>query len=96
MSLFTTTALAQRGGFQTYASYNRNQRYDGRFVFVRVSYTDWFGRGRPHWSHDYPDGEEHFMKILRRRDHGLGHVDEHNVMDLNDPEIFKFPILYMC
>jgi hypothetical protein len=25
-----------------------------------------------------------------------GHIEEHNVMGLDDPEIFKFPVLYMC
>src|SRR5260221_10476579 len=25
-----------------------------------------------------------------------GHVEEHNIMSLTDPEIFKFPVLYMC
>jgi len=94
--MVTSTALAQRGGFQSYPSFSRNQRYDGRFVFVRISYTDWFGRGRPHWTHDFPDGEEHFMKILDAVTTVSGHVDEHNVMALSDPDVFKFPILYMA
>lgn len=93
----TVSALAQRGGFQGgYRSYSGNQRYDGKFVFVRVSYAEGFSRGRPHWSHDYPDGEEHFMKILDALTTVPGHVDEHNIMGLDDPEIFKFPVLYMA
>jgi hypothetical protein len=93
----TVSSLAQRGGFQGgFRSYSGNQRYDGKFVFVRVSYDDPFGRGRPHWSHDYPDGEEHFMRILDAVTTVSGHIDEHNIMGLDDPEIFKFPVLYMA
>jgi hypothetical protein len=93
----TASSLAQRGGYQGgYRSYSGNQRYDGKFVFVRVSYDDRFGRGRPHWSHDYPDGEEHFMKILDAVTTVSGHIDEHNIMGLDDPDIFKFPVLYMA
>ncbi len=48
-----------------------NTPYDGRFVFVRLRYStgfggwgNWIGDGGPPWSHDYPDGEVHFSKIL--------------------------------
>ena len=90
------SALAQRGGYQGgFRSSNGNQKYDGRFVFVRISYDDRWGRGLPHWAHDYPDGEEHLMKIFDAVTTVPGHIEEHNVMSLDDPEIFKFPVLYM-
>ena len=45
-------------------SYSGNARYDGKFVFVRMSYPGERLRRQPFWAHDYPDGEVHFMKIL--------------------------------
>jgi len=95
------TLLAQRGGYQGgYNSYSGNTKYDGRFTFVRVSYTEGmsgFGRSRgPFWAHDYPRGEEHFLKIMQALTLVPLHVDEHNIMSLADPEIFKYPVIYLC
>lgn len=90
------TALAQRGGYRAVApAYNTNVKYDGRFVFVRMSYP-WYGRRQPYWSHDYPYGEEHFMKILTAVSNVQGHVMESSIMAFSDPEIFKFPVIYLC
>src|SRR5262245_24253287 len=86
------TPLAQRGYSQ---SYSGNVRYDGRFVFVRMSYPWYGGRGAP-WAHDYPRGEEHFLKILNEITSTPLHVGESSVMSLGDPEMFKFPVIYMC
>jgi Domain of unknown function (DUF4159) len=96
------TALAQRGGYQgTSSSYTGNARYDGRFTFVRISYPDNFGGfgrrgGGPFWAHDYPRGEEHFLKILGALTSVPLHVEEHNIMSLSDPDLFKFPVIYLC
>ena len=93
-----TTALAQRGGSNvaSHYSYSGNPRYDGKFVFVRMSYPDNSFRGQPFWSHDYPAGEEHFMKILTTISNVSGHVEESAIMAYSDPEIFKYPLIYMC
>ncbi len=39
-----------------------------------MSYPWYGGRGAP-WAHDYPRGEEHFMKILSEITHVQAHVD---------------------
>jgi len=67
------TAVAQRrggfgGGGGRFAQIPivPNAPYDGRFTFVRVRYGPDYGfasQGLP-WSHDYPSGEQHFMKIV--------------------------------
>ena len=65
------TVLAQRGRFGP-GDYSMAVPYDGRFVFVRMSYPVGFsaglgfgrGRGDTPWAHDYPTGEQHFMQIL--------------------------------
>ena len=96
------TVLAQRSRFGTGDS-SMTVPYDGRFVFVRMSYpiglTGGFGFGRGRgdtpWAHDYPTGEQNFMQILTAVSNVAGHVDESNVLDFSDPEMFKFPVIYL-
>jgi hypothetical protein len=78
-----------------------NTPYDGRFVFVRLRYNtgfSGFGRrgGGPQWSHDYPRGEVHFTKILNEITYVRARLDGSNILSLDDPELFKYPIAYMA
>ena len=74
--------------------------YDGRFAFVRLRYASNFGgfgfRREPPWSHDYPRGERNFMKILKEITYLTPHLTESNILTLDDPELFNFPVAYMC
>jgi hypothetical protein len=93
----TATTLAQRPGSRTpmqQQSYSGNVRYDGKFVFVRMSYAWNGGRGAP-WAHDWPVGEEHFLKILTSISNVDAHVDASSIMHFSDPELFKFPVAYL-
>jgi hypothetical protein len=78
-----------------YQSYSGNVRYDGKFVFIRMSYA-FSGRQRAPWSHDYPDGEHNFMKLFTAIANVTAHVDETSIMSFSDPEMFKFPLIYLC
>ena len=92
------TMYAQRGGYgyrSPAQSYSGNVRYDGRFVFARLSYPWGYGRGAP-WAHDYPRGEQHLMKILSEISSLSTHTDESSIFSLSDPELFKFPVAYMA
>jgi len=90
-----TTTLAQRGGgFNFAGGYSANQRYDGKFTFVRMAYP-WRSYRNPPWSHDYPDGEVHFMKILTAVSNVNAHVEETNILNFGDPEMFKYPLIYL-
>jgi hypothetical protein len=74
-----------------------NTPYDGRFVFVRVRYDGGgFGRRGAPWSHDYPRGEVHFTKILKEITYVNPRLDGSNVLSLDDPELFNYPIAYMA
>lgn len=76
-----------------------NQLYDGRFTFVRMSYPMAmnFGRrgGGAPWAHDYPDGEINFLKILTAVSNVPANLDGTNVLAFDDPEMFKYPVLYL-
>ena len=53
------------------------------------------GRGGAPWAHDYPRGEEHFLKILTSISNVDAHVNESSIMSFGDPELFKFPVTYL-
>ena len=79
--------------------YQGNTPYDGRFVFIRLRYSTGFGgrsRGGPPWSHDYPRGEVHFTKILKEISYVNPRIDGSNILSLDDPELFNYPIAYMA
>jgi hypothetical protein len=75
-----------------------NPDYDGQFTFVRVRYgpeTAYVGQSVP-WSHDYPDGERHFMQILDRVSYLRPKTTETAILGLDDPQLFRYPIVYMA
>lgn len=81
-----------------------NVPYDGSFTFARIRYTSplggggfGFGRGGgPTWLHDYPRGERHFTKILSELGTIRARTEASAILALDDPELFKYPIAYMC
>lgn len=78
-----------------------NTPYDGRFVFIRLRYdTAGFGgfrmRQGPPWSHDYPRGEMHFMKIMEEITLLRPRTDGSNILALDDPELCSYPVAYMA
>lgn len=79
-----------------------NPVYDGRFTFARIKYRGYehMSREGPGWSHDYPDAEENFTKILRdissvRPFVEAGPIVGSAVVALDDPLLFKYPVSYM-
>ena len=100
-------ALAQRrqrgfpilGGGRTLRGQKPNTPYDGRFTFVRINYDTapggfWY-RGLPAWSHGYPVSEENLMKIMNEVSYLGANDEKFNTLALDDPEIFKYPLIYI-
>jgi len=79
-----------------------NVPYDGRYTFVRIRFdmtTDGgFGgfRRDVKWAHDYPRGERHFTKILGEITDIRSRTAESNILTLDDPELMKYPVAYLC
>jgi hypothetical protein len=76
-----------------------NAPYDGRFTFARVRYTPapggtWAG-GRPSWVHGYPLAEQNLMQIMREVSLLDAHDEDMNVVTLDDPDLFRYPIAYI-
>ena len=99
------SALAQRGfgrrfGRQVGREVDvQNEPYDGRFTFARVRYTTapggfWY-QGLPSWAHGYPMSEDNLMRIMNEVTYLGARTDAYNAYALDDPEITKYPIVYL-
>ena len=71
-----------------------NRPYDGTFTFIRLRYGPAiaYQTQRAGWSHDYPEGEKHFMKILQEVSYLAPLTEQSNVVALDDPDLFKHPL----
>jgi hypothetical protein len=85
---------AQRGRSLFAAAYE-NVPYNGRFTFSRIRYGGWGFRGGSSWAHDYPRADEHLSMLMESLTSLNPNLERTNVFDLEDPEIFRHPILYV-
>jgi hypothetical protein len=74
--------------------------YNGDFTFTRIRYGGGggfggFGRGGGSWAHDYPSADRNMGEILKEFTSMHPNTGGSNVVDLEDPEIFRSPILYL-
>jgi hypothetical protein len=101
--LFTSGPAAQRryGGGLPAANkaFSANNKYDGRFRFVRLTYTCTPGctyyRSEPSWEHGYPLAEQNLMQIMEAITALDPHVEDSEVLAMDDPELGKYPVSYM-
>jgi hypothetical protein len=98
-----SSAQERSRGRRRAAELPANVPYDGRFTFVRIRYAEpggglqnfqGFGR-EPPWAHDYPRAERHFMQLLAELTTIEPRLTESNILTLDDPELFKFPVAYL-
>jgi len=101
-------ALAQGGGFfrrgPIDVPIDNAPPYDGRFTFARLKYTTgpggYYFRGLPAWAHGYLSAiqghrsESSLTKILDSVTNMRPHTDGTRVVDVADPELFDYPIVY--
>jgi len=82
-----------------------NVPYDARFAFVRLRFTPartgygggggYFGGINYQWDHDYDRADKHFMTILSELT-AIGTSRGTNIISIGSPELFKYPLAYMC
>ena len=80
-----------------------NVPYNGTFTFIRLQYPMGgldggfgFGRGGDEpWSHDYPRAERNLGKILDELTLIHPYLGGSNILGLDDPELFLYPLAYM-
>ncbi len=73
--------------------------YDGRFTFARAKYETapggFYYMGLPAWAHGYNRAEVNLDKILTELSTMRIHAEATAVVALDDPELLKYPILFM-
>lgn len=106
LALLSTALVADPGEAQIYwrggSDFTEfNVPYDGRFTFVRLSFTpgdSWGGRRRrPQywWDHDWPYAETNLVKLLRELTDVRPFMEGSNILAPDDPELFKYPVAYV-
>jgi hypothetical protein len=94
--------MGDQSEFYQHPEFRGNTPYDGRFTFARIKWRGYahFTNQGPGWSHDYPRAESHLMRIMMEitslrpfieSDKAVGG----NVLALDDPELFKYPVAYL-
>ena len=77
--------------------------YNGRFTFVRIRFEpSYWGPGNYawgldlKWNHDYPRADRHFVTMLHELTFLDANLEETNVLTLDDPRLFQYPLAYLC
>lgn len=72
---------------------------DSEFIYARVRYhltaDAWQVREVP-WHHDYPYGDEMFPTVLREVTNIKTSPTSFQIVDIDSPELFKYPFAYLC
>jgi hypothetical protein len=89
------TAAQRGGGFWGRGPQVTQVPYNGKFTFTRLRYGGGLRRGSNAWNHDYPQADMHLPMILEALTAFDPNLNVSNILDLEDPEIFKNPVLYM-
>ncbi len=105
--VLAATAAAQRGRFRSSpidVPIDRAPSYDGRFIFARLKFDTapggYYFRGLPAWAHGYLSAlqghrsETNLTKILDSVTNMNPHLDGTAVVDVADPELFDYPVVY--
>ena len=73
-----------------------NPGYGAGFVFTRIRYPSrGFRRGGGAWAHDWPRADRHLSLLLDELTAIDAETGGTNVLDLDDPELFRFPVAYI-
>ncbi len=78
---------------------SQNPEYNARFTFTRIRYNSYggggFRGGGGSWAHDYPQADFNLPTVLSEISLVRPTLGSSNVLDLEDPGIFRNPILYV-
>jgi hypothetical protein len=101
LGLAGVMAASAQGGFRGELSANGatyDGRYDGRFTFLRLRYGNGSVRSggmSSAWNHDFPRAEQHLTQILKEVTLIDVRTNGGQILKLDDPQLFKYPIAYM-
>lgn len=95
----TATALLLSSIFFLPKSSSDAPPQDSEFVYARIRYhltaDAWFVREVP-WHHDYPYSDETFPTVLGEVTNIKTSPTSYKIVDIDSPELFKYPFAYLC
>lgn len=99
----STPSAAPAPAYAPQSFQDLNAPYDGSFHFVRIYFESRGGRGGffrgrggdALWAHDYPRADYNFLSILQETTYVRSHDRASNVLALDDPDLFRYPIAYI-
>ncbi len=72
---------------------------DSEFVYARIRYhmtPNAFMMNELPWHHDYPYGDEAFPTVLAEVTKIKTSPTSYQIVDIDSPELFKYPFAYLC
>src|SRR5215510_9209348 len=72
---------------------------DPEFTYARIRYhmtADSWRVNEPPWHHDYPYADETFPTVLGEVTNIKTGSTSYQIVDIDSPEIFKYPFAYLC
>lgn len=91
LALALLASAVVRAQFRSYRGFSFPKvKYDGVWTFTRIRYGP-----NSSWNHDYPQADRHLQSIIADLSTAKAHVDGSNVLDLDDPDMFLHPLIYM-
>jgi hypothetical protein len=104
ITLVATAAAQRYRSAPIDAPIDKAPAYDGRYVFARLKFTTgpggYYYGGLPAWAHGYipiregSRAETSMVKILNAVTNMNPHLDGTRVVDVADPELFEYPVVY--
>src|SRR5213593_727674 len=73
--------------------------HDSEFIYARIRYhltPDAWRVNEVPWHHDYPYGDETFPTILGEVTNIKTSPTSFQIVDIDSPELFKYPFAYLC
>src|SRR5215469_16897345 len=74
-------------------------RSEPEFVYARIRYHMTFDGARMReqaWHHDYPFSDEMFPSVLAEVTNVKSNDTAYKIVDIDSPDIFKYPFAYLC
>jgi hypothetical protein len=83
------------------ASFDSEPPKDAEFTYARIRYhmtpeAVWEQRREVPWHHDYPYGDEAFPTFLKEVTHIHTASTAYQIVDIDSPDLFKYPFAYLC
>lgn len=98
--LILSAVLVPLCGCLLFGAFDSEPPKDVEFTYARIRYhmtvdAAWEQRREAPWHHDYPYGDETFPTFLKEVTHVHTAREAYQIVDIDSPDLFKYPFAYM-